>query len=93
MKALQNAGKKYPDLRKPLHVWVTIIEKNEFHSLNDFKNSMKNTDKVMNCVVFNIQGNNYRLIAKPDYINQRLLVKEVLTHAEYDKEKWKKGCS
>ena len=40
-------------------------------------------------VVFNIAGNKCRLIAAIHYNTQRLFVLTVLTHAEYDKEKWK----
>ncbi|MEG3979486.1 type II toxin-antitoxin system HigB family toxin [Microcoleus sp. T3B2] len=39
--------------------------------------------------VFNIKGNNYRLIVSIDYESQLIYIKYILTHAEYDKEKWK----
>lgn len=40
--------------------------------------------------VFNIAGNNFRLIAEIFYDDQVLLIRHVLTHAEYDKGDWKK---
>lgn len=40
-------------------------------------------------VIFNIGGNNYRLITFVDYEYQIVFIRNVLTHAEYDKENWK----
>ncbi|MGO9274973.1 MAG: type II toxin-antitoxin system HigB family toxin [Terriglobia bacterium] len=39
--------------------------------------------------VFNIKGNAYRLVAEIDYRKGRVFVRHVLTHAEYDRGKWK----
>jgi mRNA interferase HigB len=39
--------------------------------------------------VFNIGGNKARLIAALHYNRQKVYVRAVLTHAEYDEEKWK----
>jgi mRNA interferase HigB len=39
--------------------------------------------------VFNIGGNKPRLIVAMKYRWQVIYVRHVLTHAEYDKEKWK----
>ena len=41
-------------------------------------------------VVFNIGGNKYRLIAAVHYNTQIVYALLFLTHAEYDKDKWKK---
>jgi mRNA interferase HigB len=41
--------------------------------------------------VFNIGGNKARLIAAVHYNTQRLYIRHVLTHKEYDKKKWRKG--
>ena len=40
--------------------------------------------------IFNITGNTYRLIVRMVFPYQRIYIKEFLTHAEYDKGKWKK---
>jgi mRNA interferase HigB len=40
--------------------------------------------------VFNIRGNRYRLIAWIK--SQKLFIRHVLTHAEYDKGAWKNEC-
>ena len=46
-------------------------------------------DKVGERFVFNIGGNEYRLVAGIDFERRMLWVKAVLTHAEYDKRAWK----
>jgi mRNA interferase HigB len=43
-------------------------------------------------MIFDIAGNNYRLIATIDYEAGQISIKAILTHAEYDKENWKKHC-
>jgi mRNA interferase HigB len=40
--------------------------------------------------VFNIGGNDFRLITEVFYDHQTVLIRHVLTHAEYEKEHWKK---
>ncbi len=40
--------------------------------------------------VFNIGGNDFRLIANIFYRDETVLIRHVLTHAEYDREDWKK---
>jgi len=44
-----------------------------------------------NLTVFNIGGNKIRLIAAVHFNTQCLYIRHVLTHKEYDKEKWKKS--
>jgi mRNA interferase HigB len=39
--------------------------------------------------VFNIGGNDFRLITRVEYQRQEIYIRGVLTHAEYDKEDWK----
>lgn len=52
--------------------------------------------QVGSCLVFNVCGNNYRLICGVTYANAwargTLYVKHFLTHADYDKGKWKADC-
>jgi mRNA interferase HigB len=44
------------------------------------------------CLVFDIKSNNYRVIVEVNYAAKEIIIKNVLTHAEYGKEKWKGGC-
>lgn len=83
---------KYADIRKPLDSWVTVMKNNNFQNLQEIKNVFRDTDVVGYCLVFNIKGNSYRLIAEVIFPAHIIIIKNVLTHAEDDKDKWKKGC-
>jgi mRNA interferase HigB len=39
--------------------------------------------------VFNVGGNNYRLIAYIDYRYRKVFIRAILTHAEYNRGGWK----
>ncbi len=47
-------------------------------------------DQVKNFVIFDIGGNQYRLITCINYKWKAIYIRDFLTHAEYDKDKWKK---
>ena len=50
-------------------------------------------EKARDCgipvVVFNVARNKYRLVARVYYEYQRVYVKAVMTHGDYDAAKWK----
>jgi hypothetical protein len=60
---------------------------------NPSSSGFPKVDAVGNFTVFNIKGNNYRLIVSIDYEQQLIYIKYILTHAEYDKEKTNGGCT
>ena len=47
-------------------------------------------DKVGDKYVFDIGGNKLRLIASIYFNRQKVYIREILAHTEYDKGKWKK---
>jgi mRNA interferase HigB len=47
-------------------------------------------DKVEDLIVFDICGNRYRLITFISFSKQICYIKQILTHAIYDKGRWKK---
>jgi len=46
-------------------------------------------DPVGDLTVFNIAGNKYRLIARVNYRTQKVFVRAILTHGDYDLGRWK----
>jgi len=48
-------------------------------------------DQVGKLTVFDISGNKFRIIAAIHYNRRRIYIRHVLTHAEYDKGKWKEN--
>jgi mRNA interferase HigB len=82
------------DAEGPLRAWYTHTNSKtvSWHSWSDLKADYGSASIVGNCVVFNIGGNKYRLIARVLYQSQKVFVLRVMTHAEYDKNQWQKEC-
>ncbi|MFH7030184.1 MAG: type II toxin-antitoxin system HigB family toxin [Heteroscytonema crispum UTEX LB 1556] len=80
---------KHPNAETSLRSWYKITSLAEWQSFVDLRQVFPSADQVSNLIVFNIGGNNYRLIALVDYKYQKVFIRHVLTHAEYDKEDWK----
>ena len=90
MRHAREKAAKYPDAKTALQVWLdTAVEANWQH-LDDVRKSFPATDMVGPLAIFNIRGNTYRLIVRLVFQNQRIYIKEFLTYAEYDKNRWKK---
>ncbi len=88
-KALRIFSQRYPDSRTAVDSWFHILETNQFDSFDALRKVFPSADKVGNLYVFNIGGNKYRLIASIHFNRQKVYIRHVLTHAEYDKGKWK----
>ena len=81
---------KFADAKSALQVWFDTAVEAEWRSLEDVRKAFPATDMVGDLAIFNIRGNKYRLIVRMVFQYQRIYIKELLTHAEYDKEGWKK---
>ncbi len=75
---------KYPDAEGPLRIWYGQIRRNEYQSFADAKADFGSADWVQGLSVFDIGGNKYRLIVRPDFRTKRLYIEAILTHREYD---------
>ena len=86
----------YPDAASALDAWLEVAGKAHWESFNEVLETYAAAGQVGSCLVFNIRGNNDRLICGICYANQwvkgTLFVKNFLTHAEYDKGSWKRDC-
>jgi len=62
------------------------VKKAQWTDPNDIKRQYRNASIVGDKrVVFNIKGNDYRLIAALDFVYQVVYVRFIGTHKEYDK--------
>lgn len=74
------------DSRVALQRWYDIAERAGWKSLSDIKADFPATDYVGNQhYVFNIKGNNYRLIVVIKFVMGYIFIRKVCTHQEYDK--------
>lgn len=69
--------------------WYNIASKASWHDLSEVRRTFPHADPVGEKTVFNIKGNNYRLIVYIRYDVGIIYIKDLLTHAEYDKGTWK----
>jgi mRNA interferase HigB len=82
------------DAKGSLRAWYTHINSKtvSWHSWGDVKAVYANASLIGSCVVFNICGNKYRLATRILYVSQKVFVLKVMTHKEYDEDKWKQDC-
>ena len=77
---------KHSDVQTPLMAWYALASRSQWKSPSDIKEAYRNASfKANNRVVFNIKGNDYRLVVLVRYDKGLLFVKFVGTHAQYDK--------
>ncbi len=89
-KALREFSQRHPDSKTALDTWFRLISTNYFESFHALRKIFPSADKVGNLIVFNIGGNKYRLIASIHFNRQKVYVRHILTHNEYNRGKWKK---
>jgi mRNA interferase HigB len=78
---------RQPRAQGPLETWFRIATEASWSSPSDIKSAFGTSVDFLadNRVVFDIGGNRYRLVLHISYEFQRILVKFVGTHKEYDK--------
>lgn len=85
-KHLVDYWKKHPDAEQQLKSWYDEAVKAEWKTPQDIKNHYANASFVgHNRVVFNIKGNDHRLIVAVAYRLGAVYIKFVGTHRQYDK--------
>ncbi len=77
---------KYPNSKTALEVWYADAKKSIWTAPDDIKKIYANASFLAdNRVIFNIKGNEYRLIVHIDYLRKFIRVKFIGTHSEYDR--------
>ena len=85
-KALVTYYTSHPQAKDALEEWYTKTEEAEWHSLADMRRTFNSVDYVGNQhYVFNIKGNDFRLVVVVRFTPQQVLIRFIGTHAEYDK--------
>lgn len=82
------------DSEGPLQAWFRHVSNSSvaWHSWADLRIDFATASLVGNCVVFNIGGNKYRLVTRVLYPSQKVFVLRVMSHKEYDQQRWKDEC-
>ena len=78
-------GKQCPDAKTALDSWYKMVKGAVWQDFHDIKKTFNSVDYVGNQrYVFNIKGNNYRLVGKVLFVQQIIYIRFIGTHKEYD---------
>ena len=89
-RAIRLFAERHPDALEPLQHWANATESVDWKSPADVRRTFNTADFVGDLTVFDVGGNKYRLIAFVHYRRQAVYIKEILTHAQYNKGAWKR---
>ena len=85
-KILRDFWENHADSEQQLKSWFQESSNAEWKNPNEVKKEYPSASILNdNRIVFNIKGNNYRLIVKINYNYQMIWIRFIGTHAEYDK--------
>lgn len=87
-KPFAEAAERYPNDRLAIMDVYKVLRRGVFTSPHELKQVFPSLDNFKfkdRWWVFDIGGNNLRLIAAIQFVHQRIYVKHIVTHAEYDK--------
>jgi len=78
----------HPGARTPCDRWYKVFTEMPFDNIMEVKAYFPSVDHVAGVYVFNLGGNNYRLVAKILFKARRVYIRAIMTHAEYSKDRW-----
>jgi mRNA interferase HigB len=82
---LQTFWEKHPDAKVSLQAWYALASRAGWKSPSDIKAAYRNATFVANeRVVFNIKGNDYRLVALIRYRQGLMFIRFIGSHSQYN---------
>lgn len=86
IKTLREFWEKHPQAETPLKGWYAEASRATWSTPAEIKDAHRNASFLANNrVVFNIKGNDYRLVVAVRYASNTMFIRCVGTHAEYDR--------
>lgn len=86
LKALREFWEQHADAEQALRAWYHDVKKATWRTPADIKAIYRNASFIAdNRVVFNIKGNQYRIVVAIQYQHRTVYIRFVGTHEEYDK--------
>lgn len=83
---LKQSIERFPDTETALQSWLKTVKKAQWKNFADVKRDFNTADSVGNQhYVFNIRGNNHRLIVVIQFTIHWVYIRFIGTHKEYDK--------
>ena len=93
IKILREFWQKHLTAEGVLREWHSIVENTDFRDFNHIKQVFNSADYVLPFIVFDVAGNNFRVVVVAHYRAKRVYIREVMTHREYDDwcKRYRKG--
>ena len=88
-KRLNEYAAKHPEASAALTHWYRLVKRKRYSKFAELRSDFSAADQVGKLTVFNLGGNKVRLIAAIHYDRQKVYIRAVLTHEEYDRGAWK----
>lgn len=84
-KAIRQFAERFPKLLVALERWYSITSEADWKEFNDIKQQFNSVDMVGNGLfVFNIKGNDCRLVCRIIFRTRTVFIRFIGTHTEYD---------
>lgn len=84
-KTLREFWKRHPDAERPLLAWYREVKREDWKTPASIKEKYRNASIIGgNRAVFDIKGNNYRLVTEIDYAHRLVRIRFIGTHDQYD---------
>jgi mRNA interferase HigB len=88
-KRLNEFAAQHAEAKSSLARWYQLIKQEHFADFAKLRSVFPTADQVGKLTVFNIGGNKVRLIAAIHNNRRKVYIRAVLTHSEYDEQRWK----
>jgi mRNA interferase HigB len=93
--AVKGYYEKHRNAEAWLKGWLVVAKAARWQSLNDVRKAYKKADMARvgsgsTVTIFDVKGDQYRLIVSIHYNTQRIYIRDFMTHAEYNNQLWKK---
>lgn len=80
----------HPEAKPILEEWFRKASELAASSFPALRETFGSADYVDGFTLFDVGGNRYRIAAVIHYDKQRMYIRQVMTHAEYDRNDWRK---
>ncbi len=81
---------RHSESKPALEEWFRKVGQIQVTSFPELRRAFNSVDYVDGYTLFDVGGNKYRIATVIHYDKQRIYVRQVMTHAEYDRNYWRK---
>lgn len=86
------AGNERLRRERVLKDWISVVRAANWNNFANIRETFNHADVYGTCTIFDVGGNTYRIIVKVAFRIKVVFIRAVLTHADYDRNKWRLDC-